>query len=1004
MEPNPVSPSQHQSSNDTNGHLGWAGAGGKSGGGAGGGEGVGSGAGRRWVIRGVKAAAGLAAAAGVMAAIGFAPRSELATGFIEGLSERIPAELPLAAIAQAENGEIPGWFARYAGSGGGSNEIKTHAPYAAFALEAGQSVHPGVPAAGLTATFDAEVTTDAAGKYRFGAEVEGGTVQIKILGERMTAPITVRSGPTQAAAGPKFSEWIDLPVGKVTLQFQFKRAGNQKARLRSMWERQGFGRAGFRSEPIPPTSATVPSGVRSEVESAMSSDRGRVLLGELGCVHCHNTSDADMHPGHMAELASSFATIPHWAAPNLQEVGKRASPYWITKWMADPQGEKPGCGMPAVLRGKDMGTDAENITHFLVSLSPGGFETESVANEPAGLDLAKHTYQSVGCVACHGATPGQKDAPIPLTGLSGKWNPSELAEFLLDPRKDRPSGRMPSLVLNRQEADLIATHLISTFGESSAPKNPFKVDQAKADAGRTAFAARGCASCHSVKDSKGVVVEPLVKANPLASLGTGGCLDPKGTPKAPKYQLTEADRKALTAAIGDLKSWMGGKGAAGLAASNFADAQLAVSALSCRNCHVAYGTGGLSADADKLFRTIGEADLGEEGRVPPRLTSPGMKLTTQWLHEVLENAGRARPYMAARMPQFGARNVSHIAEGFGLIEGVWPNSAVGEPPSDDDTVQAGRKLAGITGLNCISCHVVGDNAPAGTPGPDMTMFASRLRYEWWMDYVHAPGRFKPGTRMPAFYENGTGTVTAVYGGDSIKQTNALWSYFNLGQFMPVPEGIAKPEGFVIKVGSRPMVMRSFMRDAGSRGIAVGFPDALGGIHFSFDAAKVRLVEAWQGTFLNASGAWAGRGGNVTGGQGSEVWEAPAGPAVVIAPTEPKEWPRTVGKDAGYSFKGYRLDERGFPTFEYEVTASDDSKVQVAERFESTPEKKIKRTFEFTGLKDGAKAFVHAGKGFEEAAAGSSGSTVTTSKTGDDTVVSVVGAAGKPVSVSMTIKP
>ncbi|MGE3108018.1 MAG: c-type cytochrome [Phycisphaerales bacterium] len=958
---------------------------------------------RRIMVRASALAAGLAAMVGVL-----------------GMSRLEP---PLAAErdwqfprAGDEPVEQTGWLARYTPAGGGAaKRVATSSPYAAMALAPGQSVHPAVPPADLEVVYDAEVPIPVVGKYRFGVEFEGGTGQLRVLGEKMTAPVTIKLEGN--GIDGVFTNWLDLPPGKALVQVSFKRSGDAKTRVRTLWEKQGFGKMGFRTEPIPPTSARVPAQAAELVRSAKQADRGRVLLGELGCVHCHALESGGhqhAHAGGGVEGSGGvsgggtepdFSTpIIHAMAPSLQELCTRVNPYWITKWIADPQGEKPGCGMPGVLRGKDMGTDATNITHFLYSLAPN-YQSEAWATEQQGLEMGRRLFQTLGCVACHGAAPGQKDVPQPLTAAASKWNPSELSKFLMHPRQVKPSGRMPEMNLTKQEADLLATYLASQFGESSAPKQPFKLEQERIEPGRAAFAARGCASCHAVTDSAGKMVASGVAAKKMLDLTSGGCIDPKGTPKAPRYTLREDDRDAIKAALKALKDWSGGGGHAGTFASAPSDrAHQMFDQFNCRRCHEVYAEGGVSEGIDALFTTIGEADLGEEGRIPPRLIGPGTKLTTPWIHQVLENAGRARPYMGARMPQFGHENVGFIAEQLACMEGIWPGTDAPEPTPSDEMTRAGRLLAGVNGLNCISCHVVGDNAPSGTPGPDMTMFAARIRYEWWMDYVHAPARYKPGTRMPAFYENGVGTVTSVYGGDSVKQADALWAYFNLGEFMPIPDGITKPDGYAIKVGSRPVVMRTFLKDAGSRGIAVGFPESQGAIHFAFDAEKVRLVDAWQGAFLNASGAWAGRGGNVTGGQGGAIWSAPDGPAIVIADKPPQTWPTLTGRDAGYRFKGYRLDENGVPTFDYEITLPNTSVVLVSERFEPAPDKMIKRTFRVSGLPGGSSVWVRAGKGVQGNTAVENVSAVKLIGTDDDTTIQVTPAREAPVAFSFTVKP
>lgn len=937
-------------------------------------------------------ASGLVGGGALLAAAGLAMRAP----------ESVLEEFTLAPrneATQPENvAEMVGWYARYRpAKAGAEREIKAQSPFAAFALEPGLSVHPAVPADGFEAIYTCDVKLESAGKYRFGAELEGGTLQIAVVGGKLTEPVTLKFGPTPAAG--RYTNWLELPAGTVTLQYSFTRSGDARTRMRAMWEKQGFGSAGFRAEPIPVTSARVPEKASEFVSAAHSVDRGRVLLSELGCVHCHALGEKPhVHDGKI--MLDPLAPVPHRAAPSLDAVGTRASPEWITRWITDPTSIKKHAAMPAMFSGPDASKSAESLTHFLVSIAPA-YTTESVATEPAGLALAQKTYQTLGCVACHGAKPGTEAAAIPLTGLAGKWNPSELAAFLLDPRKARPSGRMPSLNLTKQEADLLATHLVSSWGEPKTPTAPFVVDPQKAKMGRIMFSMK-CASCHVVSDGAGGVISSPTKAKTLNELAGGGCLDPKGTGKAPRYDLTDGDRAALVAAIAELKKWTvkGGE----LAAAPMDRAHLTIDALSCRNCHEVHGEGGLAPEIDKFFTTLGEADLGEEGRVPPRLNGTGTKLTTSWMHEVFERAGRARPYMGARMPQFGEEHVGQFPESLAMIEGVWPSTDKLEPQTSDEMVQGGRKLAGINGLNCISCHVVGNNAPAGSPGPDITMFASRLRYEWWVDYVHAPSRYKPGTKMPSFYENGVGAVSDVFGGDSVKQADALWAYFNLGEFMPAPEGLTKSDGYVIKVGTRPVVMRMFMKDAGSRGIAVGYPESLGSIHFAFDAEQVRLSDAWQGAFLNASGAWAGRGGNTAGGQGSIVWTAPPGPALVFG-AEPKQWPTLTGRDGGYRFRGYRLDEKGVPTFDYEATLTGKIAVQISERFEPTADKRIKRTFTVTGLPDGQRIWLRQGKSATENASILNVAEVRTSGANDDTLLGVTPkTAGQPVSFSVTSKP
>ncbi len=61
-------------------------------------------------------------------------------------------------------------------------------------------------------------------------------------------------------------------------------------------------------------------------------------------------------------------------------------------------------------------------------------------------------------------------------------------------------------------------------------------------------------------------------------------------------------------------------------------------------------------------------------------------------------------------------------------------------------------------------------------------------------------------------------------------------------------------------------------------ILVGTPV---GLHFAFDSRACRLVEAWRGAFVDAAGAWSGRGGMNVEGRGPVIWKAPTGPPLEV---------------------------------------------------------------------------------------------------------------------------
>jgi hypothetical protein len=218
-----------------------------------------------------------------------------------------------------------------------------------------------------------------------------------------------------------------------------------------------------------------------------------------------------------------------------------------------------------------------------------------------------------------------------------------------------------------------------------------------------------------------------------------------------------------------------------------------------------------------------------------------------------------------------------------------------------------------------------------------------VRYDWYRRWLEQSQRMQPGTRMPSVFLNGKSTLDHVLGGRGDDQAEAIWAYLSLGPTLPLPDGLEPPRGLVLTVKERPILLRTFMPDAGSRAVAVGFP---GGVSAAFDAATCRLAYAWSGNFLDASPVWDGRGGNPARVLGPRFWAAPAGcPVGVTTSNEPPDFaarandPAYGGRmpegkvydgPARLRFDGYATDKAGVPTFRYRLTAGDDT-VRVRER-------------------------------------------------------------------------
>src|SRR5207244_3304261 len=85
-------------------------------------------------------------------------------------------------------------------------------------------------------------------------------------------------------------------------------------------------------------------------------------------------------------------------------------------------------------------------------------------------------------------------------------------------------------------------------------------------------------------------------------------------------------------------------------------ARTTIQRFNCLACHSRNSEGGLPPELVEALRRYEKADNAEM-ITPPPLTGVGHRLRTPWMRQVLVHAGRARPWMGLRMPQFGEKNV-----------------------------------------------------------------------------------------------------------------------------------------------------------------------------------------------------------------------------------------------------------------------------------------------------------------------------------------------------------
>ena len=689
---------------------------------------------------------------------------------------------------------------------------------------------------------------------------------------------------------------------------------------------------------------------------------GRLLISELGCTACHASPAADL------------AAKP---APDLNGLADRISLEWVTEYLVDPTATHPGATMPDRLSGRsavERRQIATELTQFLGTFRRSLPEIRGTGANPVphefwnrgDADNGRVLFHRVGCVACHAPDPDHelseqpssptdrllelldpeelaelglasagRPAPIqPLGRLAKKYSRRSLAHFLLNPAVTRAGERMPNLKLAVFEAADIAAYLMRRDAAETPPPSEFPDQPSTADAraesvalieaGRKRFIELDCARCHSLPgiesdERSSATFKPLARLNRQSTQNCLAVADEAAADQAsdslPRYRLDAAQRTAIAAALDSIARPI----------DEGESLRAALLRHQCYACHQRDSLGGVGRDRAAYFETVGNEDLGDEGRLPPPLTSVEYKLKPGWLVRVLQGNGDVRPHLRARMPKWEAAHAKSIAAKFAEAsrrpaEFVSPENASWPDAADVKRVDVGRQLMD---MGCVQCHPFRGEALPGVIGVDLVSIADRVEPQWFRAFLNNPTTIKPRTRMPTFFPDGQSQHPELLGGVPDRQIAAMWGYLRDLPKQPLPAKIeqARGEDFELQPSDRPILLRTFMREAGPHAIAVGFPQAT---HFAFDADGVRLATAWTGRFLDAQGTWFIRSAPPADPLGERVIDFPKGDPFMVTDAIPgaekNAADAAVDEPVGdrARFLGFRLDADGVPTFAYRI--------------------------------------------------------------------------------------
>ena len=388
-----------------------------------------------------------------------------------------------------------------------------------------------------------------------------------------------------------------------------------------------------------------------------------------------------------------------------------------------------------------------------------------------------------------------------------------------------------------QRADIPAEVLFSR-GRTLMPlkSETFAVDDAKAKAGRELVRDHRLRGMPQLDESQG------------GQLGqaAGGCerrrhrrmslAGPAGG--AAQYDLRADQSGAIAAALKD-KPGLAQRPAPG------DQVRHAMAAMNCYACHNRGGLGGPTPDRAGFFTMTAAFDMGDEGRLPPRLTSVGAEAD-----EGRDRADRLRK-QAARSAGAGHAHADVQPRSPAAFAGSAEQADGPRSPMLAYASSCSRprraEFVGTKGMGCVNCHGVGEAKSLGMPAMNLSSVHLRLRPGWFHRLLENPAR-SMRARHALFLGPRRRGVPRVAGGTMNGQIDAIWDYLSEGDAMALPIGLQSGKPYELVPTDQPIVHRTFVEPGlfvpgkiGTRAILVGFPEM---VHVAFDADAVRLAFAW----------------------------------------------------------------------------------------------------------------------------------------------------------------
>jgi mono/diheme cytochrome c family protein len=564
--------------------------------------------------------------------------------------------------------------------------------------------------------------------------------------------------------------------------------------------------------PMLPVGMTEASCAKCHREEAMVPNGSTITLAyatyeRAGCYACHKTRGFEglRKPGPNLTKVRSKLTAD-WVKNWIREPKAIKPATWMPQVWYNSNSNTP----------QDAPRNEAEINATVAYLFANSQDyTPAVATPPQGNAASgKAIVESVGCLGCHVVDEKDRSAAgprrtfgQPLQSIGSKTSYTWIYNWVRDPRHYSPETYMPDLRLTDGEAADIAAYLFSLKGgDGTLPKAavdakvvdevlldylkatmPFEeartklasmnADQKQLELGSRVIGRYGCFGCHDIKGfekTQSIGVELTEEASKLVSrldfafvdiphtklawfqqklddprsFDQGRVLTPAEKLRMPDYHLSDREKQLLVTAIMSFQRQIQPPAALPSLGARREFLRVGRNLTQRRNCVACHELEGNGGD----YRTL----VTDATLAPPLLTPEGAKVQPDWLYAFLRAPITIRPWLNVRMPTFGLGD-NHLNEVIQYFQAI-PNQI--RPFRTHDVVTASNASAGgkelFDLLRCQQCHVLGaipTDQPTANLAPDLRMAVERLNPEWIEDWLKAPARIQPGTRMPAFWPN-----------------------------------------------------------------------------------------------------------------------------------------------------------------------------------------------------------------------------------------------------------